>query len=928
MNEHTYERVTELFLAARDLPHDDVPAFLDKECNNDSELRLEVEKLLNAYQSQFLEKPIMERGSEKLIGGNVQFDSAETLSPDLTEPVISGYKIIKRISQGGMGTVYLAERSNVGFKQQVAIKFINRGMYSTFLINKFRDERQILAALNHRGIARLLDGGTTADGRPYIVMEYINGKRITDFADEHCLDTVARLSLFKEVCSAVQYAHQNLVIHRDIKPLNILVTEEGVAKLLDFGIAKLLNPEIADHPIELTAAADRLLTPEYASPEQVTGEPITTSSDVYALGLLLYELLTGHHPYRFRKRTDEEIRRVVCEEIPKKPSLIIAEVEHSTGGREDVTPESVSRTREGSPDKLRRRLAGDLDTIILMAMRKEPSRRYTTVDQFATDIDRHLCGLPVIARKPTTIYRLSKFSARHKTAVAVTLLILIAAIVGLIAFRQRARAEQQRLRAEQQRLLAEQRAHEVRALVTSFLLVHDKIKDMPGLTGMREESLKTLTASLDGLALEAEDDTQLKRELAVAYQKVGDALGNPYESNSGDRAKANENYQKSLRFWRSLVDRGQPTVEDRRGIAVIYLRTGQLAFGLGHVHDALNACQTGLAIAESLYASNELDLATTHELPNGYRTIGLALSRQGEAQAAFDRVDKGRAIFQDLASKYPDDPQIKHDFLNLRSIVADALVDLGDYTTALDVFYAVLPINEKRAAENRSNVQFQLDLAIDYRRIAEAELLRRNAKIAAANFRKMVDIIGPVAAADTTNVRAHNLLGIGRARLGTTLLNLKQYPEALKYLNLSIPFFKKIAENDPESPYAQINLAYTVMKASVALAHTGSFSALQQGESARKTAEVINAKDSPNVEFRSIRAAMYMMSGDIRCALSTKSHGGPTPNDAKAIQEWYQLSFDILKALKDEGKSTDPEYGTPELLQSKMRECDEAVTKH
>jgi eukaryotic-like serine/threonine-protein kinase len=915
MNEHTYERVTELFLAARDLPHDDVPAFLNKECNNDSELRLEVEKLLNAYQSQFLEKPIMERVSEKLIGENVQFDSSETPSPDLTEPVISSYKIIKRISQGGMGTVYLAERSNVGFKQQVAIKFINRGMDSTFLINKFRDERQILAALNHRGIARLLDGGTTADGRPYIVMEYIKGKRITDFADEHCLDTVARLSLFKEVCSAVQYAHQNLVIHRDIKPFNILVTEESVPKLLDFGIAKLLNPEIADHPIELTAAADRLLTPEYASPEQVTGESITTSSDVYALGLLLYELLTGHHPYRFRKRTDEEIRRVVCEEIPKRPSLIIGEVEHSTEGREDVTPESVSRTREGSPDKLRRRLAGDLDTIILMAMRKEPSRRYTTVDQFATDIDRHLCGLPVIARKPTTIYRLSKFSARHKTAVAVTLLILIAAIVGLIALRQHTRAEQQRL-------LAEQRAHERRTLLTSFLIFQDKIKDMPGMTEMREESIKTLIASLDSLALEAADDTQLKRELAVAYQKVGDALGNPYENNFGERTKANENYQKSLRFWRSLVDRGQPTVEDRRGIAVISLRIGQLAFGLGHVRDALDACESGLGIAETLYASNELDLATTHELPNGYRTIGLALSRLGKAQAAFDRVEKGRAIFQDLASKYPNDSQIKYDFLNLRSIVADALVELGEYRTALAVFNAVLPFDKRRAGENRSNVQFQIALAIDYRRIAEVELLMSNAESAAESFRKMLEIIEPVVADDKTNVRAQNLLGIGQARLGTTLLNLEQYPEALKYLNLSIPFFKTIAENDPESPSAQISLAYTVMKASVALAHTGSVSALQQGDSARKVAEDINAKDSQNVEFRGIRAAMYMMSGDIRCALSTKSHGGPTLDDARAMQEWYQLSFDILKALKDEGKSTDPEYGTPELLQSKMRECD------
>src|ERR1044071_1467079 len=283
----------------------------------------------------------------------------------LQESNIGPYRIIRRIGQGGMGAVYLAARDDDQFKKQVAIKLIRRGMDSDFVLRRFRNERQILASLDHPNIARLLDGGTTEDGRPYFVMEYIEGKPITEYADKHSLATVERLKLFVQVCSAIHYAHQNLVIHRDIKPSNILVTADGTPKLLDFGIAKLLNPELAAQTIEATAVAVRLMTPEYASPEQVKGEAITTSSDVYSLGVLLYELLTGHRPYRITNRTPLEVARVVCEEEPQRPSTAVGRIETyplaDGTGTIQLTPESTSRTREGNPERLRRRLAGDLD---------------------------------------------------------------------------------------------------------------------------------------------------------------------------------------------------------------------------------------------------------------------------------------------------------------------------------------------------------------------------------------------------------------------------------------------------------------------------------------------------------------------------------------------------------------------------------------
>jgi serine/threonine protein kinase len=274
----------------------------------------------------------------------------------------------------------------------VALKIIKRGMDSEEIQRRFKAERQILATLAHPNIARLLDGGVTEDGLPYFVMEYIDGQPIDEYCDSHKLTTKERLELFRKVCSAVQYAHQNLVVHRDLKPGNILVGSDGEPKLLDFGIAKLLNPNLSPLSLPMTATMMQILTPEYASPEQVRGEPITTASDVYSLGVLLYELLTGHRPYQLKSRIPQEIERIICESEPLKPSTVITRVEEITtsdGASGQLTPESVSQKRDGKPDTLRKRLAGDIDNIVLKSLRKEPQRRYTSVEQFSEDIRRH-----------------------------------------------------------------------------------------------------------------------------------------------------------------------------------------------------------------------------------------------------------------------------------------------------------------------------------------------------------------------------------------------------------------------------------------------------------------------------------------------------------------------------------------------------------
>jgi eukaryotic-like serine/threonine-protein kinase len=356
---------------------------------------------------------------------------------------IGAYRVLRELGRGGMGTVYLAVRADEQFQKRVAIKIVSGGLVGEEAVRRFRRERQILASLDHANIAKLLDGGTTEDGWPYLVMEYVEGQALNLYCSSRQLSTADRLALFRIVCAAVQYAHSNLVVHRDIKPGNVLVTADGAPKLLDFGVAKLLNPEISGEPMTATGLA---LTPEYASPEQARGEPITTASDVYSLGVLLYELLTGQRPYRLKSREVLEVLRAVCEEEPQKPSTAVARTLDSAATKEVV---SAAPGGEGhapaTVEKLRRRLRGDLDNIILMALRKEPQRRYSSVEALSEDIRRHLAGLPVTATASTFAYRSGKFIRRHKASVAFgTLAAALVLFFGVAATVQSARLARER----------------------------------------------------------------------------------------------------------------------------------------------------------------------------------------------------------------------------------------------------------------------------------------------------------------------------------------------------------------------------------------------------------------------------------------------------------------------------------------------------
>jgi serine/threonine protein kinase len=405
-----WHQVRELFDSVIEQPPYSREAYLREKTADDAELRQEVEGLLSSFDP---EDSLLTTPAVAGLDGVLPEDKGESFEGRRIGP----YELLKKIGSGGMGSVYVAAPTDRGedCEQWVAVKLVRPGMNTDAILQRFSMERRVLAGLNHSNIARLLDGGTSDEGLPYLVMEYVDGTPMDRYADERNLDVSQRVELFRTVCDAVQYAHENLIVHRDLKPANILVTSGGVVKLLDFGIAKIMDRDAAQ--IAGGQAQDAgPMTPQFASPEQVLGEPVTTASDVYALGVILYRLLTGQSPYRIGNWTQGALFQAITQSDPEKPSLAVTPAEGANEADAAMLSEAA-RTREGSPERLSRRLEGDLDAIVLAALRKEPERRYSSVERFSDDLRRHLEGHPVLAREDAVPYRISGFVQRAAPAV-------------------------------------------------------------------------------------------------------------------------------------------------------------------------------------------------------------------------------------------------------------------------------------------------------------------------------------------------------------------------------------------------------------------------------------------------------------------------------------------------------------------------------
>jgi non-specific serine/threonine protein kinase/serine/threonine-protein kinase len=805
MTPERWRRVETVFQTALDVAPENRERFLAEACAGDEVLRREVECLIEDYEAadEFLEQPAIDL---KQIAGNEEPTLRAEDMPGNAHGLESGarvgaYRVLRELGRGGMGAVYLAERADGDFRKLVAVKVVKRGMDTDFVLRRFHHERRALAALDHPNIARLLDAGATDDGLPYIIMEHVEGQDIDRYCDERKLSIDARLRLFLAVCAGVSHAHQSLIIHRDIKPSNILVTGDGTPKLLDFGIAKILNPSLADAPFEHTATALRMLTPDYASPEQVRGERVTTASDVYSLGVLLYLLLTGRPPYHFRTHRLEEIARVVCEQNPLRPSAAIGlttlatasgfetarrigkasddrpnesapesrQLRNEARGATGDTPslDELARARSSAPDRLRRSLADDLDNIVLKALRKEPSRRYASVEQFAEDIERHLEGLPVRARADTFAYRSRKFVGRNKAGIAAAVGVALSLVGGLTATTWQWRVAQvERARAEAEGERAKRRFEDLRRLTHSMMFeMHDAVSNLEGSTSARQLLAQRTLEYLDGLARDSGDDPTLLTELVIAYINLGDVQGNPFYPNIGDAAGALESYRKAQAIAETLANAAPGDERARRRLWLTQIKIGDMQSFTGDTDGAKESFSRAQTTIEELAAAHPENVTLRRDLGSSYDRSGNILLATGDARAALDSFRRALAIFGELSAKEPTNDALRRNVASAYGKIGSAQLKIGEPGESLTSYRKLVELNRARLAADRGNAVTRDDLAGSLGALGEAQKANGDINGARQSLYEQLEIYREMSVADPANVKTRTALADAGERL-------------------------------------------------------------------------------------------------------------------------------------------------------------------
>ena len=779
------------------------------------DIRTDVERLLaaDAHAEDFINEPILvERG---VVTDEPELDVAEG-------QLIDGYRLIRKIGSGGMGAVYLADQSGEGFSHKVALKLIKRGMDTGAVLKRFLMERQILANLEHPNIARMLDGGSTAEGLPYFVMEYIDGEEIRDYCDGRKLGLIQRLELFRKICDAVANAHQKLVVHRDLKPSNILVTKDGEPKLLDFGIAKLTSPDWNSDTNEATITQFRIMTPEYASPEQLAGEATATSTDIYSLGVVLYELLTGERPHITRGKTPKEIAANVLSSDPPKPSTV--RLERSSRGKaetgyteSDPTGPSPLKTRETPEIVEPAQLQGDLDNIILKAMRREPERRYQSVQEFSEDILRYLDGLPVRATVDSNLYRFGKFFKRHRTAVVATTaaaLLLIAA-TGVTGW-QYSVAQRERLRSERQ-------FAETRKIANSLLFeIHDSISNLSGSTPARKLLVARAVEYLDNLAKDAQNDMTLQGELAAGYEKIGDVQGNPLGPNLGEAEAAIESYRKALAIREMLAVETENPAE-QYAAAMLHSKLFRIKQVRNDLAEAEVHCRESIRILERLTNAEPANLLNQVTTARFYLELGdlLATQKDGDHDEILRNYGKSISISEAIPETEETNKKAS-DGLSLNekifSVTQMAYRRLGQRfemrkqpSEALANYQRALEASEKLAAAAvPRKASSEIVTAISLGNVGRLQASAGNFDDAFVKVRKMVEICEKAAAEDPKNRLAVSQLSLAHGSLGYVYRMQKNLQSALESLHRSAKIQEELQEKDAGDVYNAGNLGETL----------------------------------------------------------------------------------------------------------------------
>jgi eukaryotic-like serine/threonine-protein kinase len=652
-----WNRLKELFSSALELPPTERDAFVAGACSDDAELRHELRELIRSAEVDdgFIEQPAADT-----LGW-----SGEIAERDHVGPRIGPYRILGLAGRGGLSRVYRAVREGTGYEQQVAVKLLRPGFGDETLLRRFRAERRMLAALAHPHIAHFLDGGAADDGTPYLVMEFVEGLPLDEYCDVNALALEARIDLFRVLCGAVHYVHQHLMVHGDLKGSNVLVKSDGVLKLLDFGIAKLLTPDAATGDPTRPATL-MLLTPDYASPEQLRGEPITTASDVYSLGTLLYRLLTGTTPY---------------DTAHAAPAVILERM--AAGG--PMPPDAAAERTGGTYSAFARALRGDLGTILLRVIKKEPGERYSSAQQLADDLHRWLRGFPVEARPDSMGYRLRKWTQRHRTAAILSSLAVTALIGGIAASSWQAHL------AGLERERAERNFTAVRELSSVFLAdVYQAIAKIPGTTEARKLLVDNTLKYLQALERDSRDSPELLRDLATAYERLADVQGAYIDPSLGDRASALANYRRALGI-RQQLSQDIPSLAHRADLLQAEAVLVEALLGAGDLASAQQLGTDMVRVADQIDAD---PAAGRKEL----RTVGAAFMTQGWMEWSGGRVESGlasliraREVYRRIADEHPDDRLARRDIALVTGRLGEAHADgTGDLEKAIRYYRETL----------------------------------------------------------------------------------------------------------------------------------------------------------------------------------------------------------------------------------------------
>jgi tetratricopeptide (TPR) repeat protein len=847
------QRLKALFAEAHALPEERRSPWLRDACADETALRAELESLLRAASEagDFLESPAL---SSDGAAEAVRAATAPLSARDWTGRRIGPYRIVRELGRGGMGVVYLGARDDLAFEKLVAVKLLQSSLPTPALLQRFYEERRILAALDHVHIARLLDAGATDDGAPYVVMEYVEGQAIDQYCRAHGLATRRRLELFRLVCDAVQYSHQRLVVHRDIKAGNILVTADGMPKLLDFGIAKMLEPD--EDGLATTRTALRALTPESASPEQVRGDPVTVASDVYSLGALLYRLLTEQSPYPSRPRTESEIVHAICEETPRRPSEVAA--------------------------RLRRELQGDLDLIVLKALRKEPERRYASVEQLAQDLERHLGGLPVRAAPDAWRYRAGKFLRRRRLAVSVAAVAALSVLAGAGISLEEARIARRERAAAQRRFAMVQRlAH---AVVFDF---NDALEAVPGATSARKLVVARAIEYLDSLSREEANDRPLLRELAAAYLRIGDIQGDPTRPNLGDAEGALDSYGHALALYERLaaVD---ASPETRAGLAAAHRVLATQYWARGEGETARSHLLEALRLDEGLLGKNPGDLAARLQVANIHYQLGQVELRQGHSQAATDDYTRAAGEYGALLAADPADRVSERG-------LALSYLKLGDAAGGGALAWyrkaaSTLAVLAKRPGAPGDVPRISALAAV---RLAEG-LVTTSPTEAETQVRRAIAWIQPVADADPSNVQTGNDLGYALSVLGEVLRQQNRLDEAELALDRAVAILSRLLATNPGYMDGRRVLAIARFhQGGIALTRHRARAALAYYEQA---VPVLEAKEVRSGAM-GVLTDLYEGLGDAQAAVAAQA-GGPARRAAsRAASDWYRKSVAAWREL-------------------------------